>query len=79
MRSLGSASIRRALIVPVPFYAADPDALSPPNPDDIARVRQRLGKLLVYDGERYRLVHDRFRRFLVGEQKDPIAEALGEL
>ena len=35
-------------------------------------------KLRVYDGERYGLFHDRFRRFLVGEQKDPIAEALGE-
>ena len=46
-------------------------------PDDVAAVRVRAGKLLVYDGDRYGLFHDRFRRFLVGERKDPIAEALG--
>ena len=46
-------------------------------PDDIAVLRVKAGKLLVYDGDRYGLFHDRFRRFLVGEQKDPIAEALG--
>ena len=45
-------------------------------PDDIAAVRGKVGKLLVYDGDKYGLFHDRFRRFLVGEQKDPIAEAL---
>ncbi len=46
-------------------------------PDDVATVRVKAGKLLVYDGDRYGLFHDRFRTFLVGEQKDPIAEALG--
>jgi hypothetical protein len=46
-------------------------------PDDIGVLRVQAGKLLVYDGDRYGLFHDRFRRFLVGEQKDPIAEALG--
>ena len=46
-------------------------------PDDVAAVRVKAGKLLVYDGDRYGLFHDRFRVFLVGEQKDPIAEALG--
>jgi hypothetical protein len=46
-------------------------------PDDVAAVRIKAGKLLVYDGDRYGLFHDRFRVFLVGEQKDPIAEALG--
>ena len=46
-------------------------------PSDIARLRVSAGKLLVYDGDRYGLFHDRFRRYLVGEQKDPIAEALG--
>jgi hypothetical protein len=46
-------------------------------PDDVAAVRTKAGKLLVYDGDRYGLFHDRFRVFLVGEQKDPIAEALG--
>ena len=46
-------------------------------PTDIAAVRVKAGKLLVYDGDRYGLFHDRFRVFLVGEQKDPIAEALG--
>jgi hypothetical protein len=41
-------------------------------PDDVAALRVRAGKLLVYDGDRYTLFHDRFRRFLVGEQKDPL-------
>ena len=44
---------------------------------DIAQARIEAGKLLTYDGDRYGLFHDRFRNFLVGEQKDPIAEALG--
>ena len=44
--------------------------------DDIAAIRRPIGKLLSYDGDRYGLFHDRFRFFLVGEQKDPIAEAL---
>ena len=34
--------------------------------DDIAQLRSQAGKLLVYDGERYNLFHDRFRTFLVG-------------
>ena len=38
--------------------------------------RRKAGKLLVYDGDRYGLFHDRFKRFLVGEQEDPIAKAL---
>ena len=46
-------------------------------PDDIAAIRTKAGKLLVYDGARYGLFHDRFRAFLVGEQPDPIAEQLG--
>lgn len=46
-------------------------------PIDIAQARLGAGKLLTYDGDRYGLFHDRFRHFLVGEQKDPIAEALG--
>ena len=45
-------------------------------PEDIATIRRPIGKLLTYDGDRYGLFHDRFRIFLVGEQKDPIAEAL---
>jgi hypothetical protein len=44
--------------------------------EDIAIIRRPIGKLLSYDGDRYGLFHDRFRYFLVGEQKDPIAEAL---
>ncbi|MEC7988302.1 MAG: hypothetical protein VX278_24255, partial [Myxococcota bacterium] len=44
---------------------------------DIAETRLHIGKLLIYDGDRYTIFHDRFRHFLVGEQKDPIAEALG--
>ena len=55
---------------------------SKPNEDDltitdIAQTRLSIGKLLIYDGDRYTLFHDRFRFFLVGEQKDPIVEALG--
>jgi hypothetical protein len=61
------------------FISRDPDYGATVSAQDIALVRQGLGKLLVYDGERYGLFHDRFKRFLVGEQKDPIAEALGEL
>ena len=44
---------------------------------DIAAARIKAGKLLLYDGDRYGLFHDRFRYFLVGETPDPIAEALG--
>ena len=44
--------------------------------DDIAQIRRPIGKLLAYDGERYGLFHDRFKYFLVGEQPDPIEEAL---
>lgn len=44
--------------------------------EEIATIRRPIGKLLAYDGDRYGLFHDRFRFFLVGEQKDPIAEAL---
>ena len=47
-------------------------------PDDVAAVRIQAGKLLVYDGDSYGLFHDRFRLFLVGPQRDPIAEALEE-
>jgi hypothetical protein len=59
------------------LISRDPDYGGPVTAQDIAITRQSLGKLLVYDSERYGLFHDRFRRFLVGEQKDPIAEALG--
>ena len=48
----------------------------PISDQDIAALRIKTGKLLIYDGDRYTLFHDRFRTFLVGEQKDPIAEAL---
>jgi len=34
---------------------------------EVALLRAKAGKLLVYDGDRYGLFHDRFRRFLVGE------------
>jgi hypothetical protein len=61
------------------FISQDPAHGQTVTAQDIALVRQSLGKLLVYDGDRYGLFHDRFRRFLVGEQKDPIAEALGEV
>ena len=48
-------------------------------PQIIAEQRIKIGKLLTYDGDRYTLFHDRFRYFLVGEQPDPIAEALGQV
>jgi hypothetical protein len=48
------------------------------SPDDVAALRIAAGKLLVYDRDRYSLFHDRFRRFLVGEQKDPLDVALGQ-
>ena len=44
--------------------------------DDIAAIRRPIGKLLSYDGDRYGLFHDRFKYFLVGEQPDPIEQAL---
>lgn len=46
--------------------------------DDIAAIRRSIGKLLIYDGDRYGLFHDRFKYFLVGEQPDPIEEALAK-
>ena len=61
------------------FITRDPQYGGVATAQDIALARQGLGKLLVYDGDRYGLFHDRFKRFLVGEQKDPIAEALGEV
>ena len=59
------------------LFNRDRPADNPLTPTDIAAVRIKAGKLLVYDGDRYGLFHDRFRVFLVGEQTDPIAEALG--
>ena len=44
--------------------------------EDMLDVRRDIGKLLSYDGNRYGLFHDRFRFFLVGEQVDPVAQAL---
>ncbi len=78
LREYGDDELVAELVAGDPQYRAEPDAAIPLRPEDVAIVRQRLGKLLVYDGERYGLFHDRFRRFLVGEQKDPIAEAIGE-
>lgn len=56
------------------LFAEDADSLTV---DDIAALRAKAGKLLVYDGDRYGLFHDRFKRFLVGEQSNPIEAALG--
>ena len=50
---------------------------APLTPDQVAAVRVRAGKLLIYDGDSYGLFHDRFRRFLIGTPTDPIAQALG--
>ena len=44
--------------------------------EDIAAQRIKTGKLLIYDGDRYTLFHDRFRTYLVGEQEDPIEDAM---
>ena len=46
-------------------------------PSDIAELRSKAGKLLVYDNDRYGLFHDRFRVYLVGEQVDPLAASSG--
>lgn len=35
-------------------------------PTDVAILRTKAGKLLQYDGDNYRLFHDRFKMFLVG-------------
>jgi hypothetical protein len=40
--------------------------------DEVTLIRIKVGKLLVYNGDRYNLFHDRFRYFLVGQQKDPL-------
>jgi hypothetical protein len=77
LREYGDDALLAELIGLDPQYQSA-SAGEVPRAEDIARMRQHLGKLLVYDGERYGLFHDRFRRFLVGPQKDPIAEALGE-
>jgi hypothetical protein len=45
--------------------------------DDVAALRIAAGKLLVYDRDRYSLFHDRFRHFLVGEQRDPLDVVVG--
>lgn len=47
-------------------------------PTDIAAARLKVGKLLVYEEDRYSLFHDRFKRFLVGDQPDPLAEVFEE-
>lgn len=55
-------------------------ALARVTTSDVATMRVHAGKLLVYDErERYALFHDRFKRFLVGEQKDPLEVELGGL
>ncbi len=41
--------------------------------DEVASLRLAAGKLLTFDGDQFRLFHDRFRRFLVGEQPAPLA------
>ena len=44
---------------------------------DIAVARASIGKLLIYDGDRYKLFHDRLKYFLVGDQPDPLKEFNG--
>ena len=48
-------------------------------PNDVAKLRLAVGKLLIYDGDRYQLFHDRLRVFLVGNNPDPVLSALGEV
>jgi hypothetical protein len=72
LREYGDDALLQQLISLDPAYGSSLGR------QDIAVARQCLGKLLVYEGERYGLFHDRFRSFLVGDKKDPIAEALGE-
>jgi len=51
---------------------------APLTPSDVAALRIEIGKLLVYDAERYTLFHDRFKTFLVGVQPDPLEQNLAE-
>ena len=44
---------------------------------DIAVARASIGKLLTYDGDKYKLFHDRLKYFLVGDQLDPLKEFNG--
>jgi len=43
---------------------------------ELSALRAKAGKLLVYDGERYGLFHDRFRWFLVGRPSTRLDMAL---
>lgn len=44
--------------------------------DEVRQLRMRASKLLVYNGDRYALFHDRFRTFLVGESPERLKMAL---
>jgi hypothetical protein len=46
------------------------EGTEPLRADDIAQLRSQVGKLLVYNGDRYQLFHDRFRTFLVGHNQE---------
>ena len=47
------------------------------SPTEIAIARASIGKLLIYDGDKYKLFHDRLKFFLVGNQPDPLKEFSG--
>ena len=47
------------------------------SPTEIAIARASIGKLLIYDGDKYKLFHDRLKFFLVGNQLDPLKEFSG--
>jgi hypothetical protein len=48
------------------FSRALPDETEPLTPLEVASLRARAGKLLVHRGDRYGLMHERLRRYLVG-------------
>jgi hypothetical protein len=44
--------------------------------DEIRRLRLSASKLLVYQGERFTLFHDKFREFLIGPQQERLQSIL---
>lgn len=52
------------------FNRALPDQAEPLTPLEVASLRAQAGKLLVYRGDRYGLMHERLRRYLVGPTTD---------
>jgi hypothetical protein len=52
------------------FNRTLPDGADPLTDIEVASLRAQAGKLLIYDGDRYGLLHDRFRHYLVGDPSE---------